>query len=160
MSAVLSPGEHVIRRMRDNDLPWVLRVERASYDFPWTEGVFRDCLRVGYGCWVLHDARSIAGHLILSVVAGEAHVLNLCVHPDQQGRGLGAQLLEYGLSAASRLGAEMVFLEVRPSNQVAVRLYERAGFGEVGLRKSYYPAPGGAREDALILARALLPDND
>ncbi len=157
MSAVLSPGEHGIRRMRESDLSWVLEVERAAYDFPWTEGVFRDCLRVGYGCWVLHDARATAGHLVMSVVAGEAHVLNLCVHPGRQGQGLGAELLEYGLSAASRLGAEMAFLEVRPSNLPAIRLYERAGFGEVGIRKSYYPAPGGAREDALILARALFP---
>ncbi|MCC5857015.1 MAG: ribosomal protein S18-alanine N-acetyltransferase [Ectothiorhodospiraceae bacterium] len=156
MSAVLSAGgARIIRRMLESDLAAVLKVEKAAYDFPWGEGVFRDCLRVGYGCWVLELSERPVAHLIMSVAVGEAHVLNLCVHPDWHGRRLGAELLQHGLRMATRLGAEMVFLEVRPSNAAAMQLYHRLGFAEVGLRKSYYPAPGGAREDALILARNL-----
>ncbi len=156
MSAVPAPAAgHVIRRMTETDLTAVLDTEQAGYEFPWTTGVFRDCLRVGYACWVLEHERRAVGHLIMSVVAGEGHVLNLCVHPRYQGQGFGAALLEHGLRMAGRLGADMVFLEVRPSNVPALRLYEHWGFSELGVRKSYYPAPGGAREDALILARNL-----
>ncbi len=156
MSAVPASGAgRAIRRMAETDLAAVLETEQAGYDFPWTEGVFRDCLRVGYGCWVLEREARPVGHLIMSVVAGEGHVLNLCVHPRYQGQGLGAALLEHALCMAGRLGADMMFLEVRPSNLPAIRLYDRWGFAELGIRKSYYPAPGGAREDALVLARNL-----
>lgn len=157
MSAVRSPSDPAVRLMRDRDLPDVLRIERRAYDYPWTEGVFRDCVRVGYGCWVLECDGVPAGYLILSVAAGEAHVLNLCVDPAMHGRGLGRMLLEHGLSAAVSLRAGTVFLEVRPSNTPAVRLYERMDFVEVGIRPGYYPSPGGCREDAAILARVLNP---
>lgn len=156
MSAVLSPGADAdIRRLRETDLRDVLRIERSAYAFPWTEGVFRDCLRVGYGCWGRDSGSGVAGYLIQSVAAGEAHVLNLCVDPARHGQGIGRELLEHGLYTAARLGAETVFLEVRPSNTRAVRLYEKLGFGEVGIRPGYYPLPGGRREDAMILARIL-----
>ena len=157
VSAVVQSEKWEIRRMRESDLAEVLAVERAGYGFPWTEAVFRDCLRVGYGCWLLEYGGQVSGHLILSVVAGEAHVLNLCIHPALQRRGLGGELLAHGLHCAARLGADMVFLEVRPSNRGALRLYESAGFGEVGQRPGYYPDRGGRREDALILARPLAP---
>ncbi|MCP1674984.1 ribosomal-protein-alanine N-acetyltransferase [Natronocella acetinitrilica] len=157
MNAVVRSENWEIRRMREADLSDVINVERAGYRFPWTEPVFRDCLRVGYGCWLLEYEGQTAGHLIVSVVAGEAHILNLCVHPGMQRRGLGRELLAHGLYSAARLGADIIFLEVRPSNRSALRLYESAGFGEVGQRPGYYPALGGRREDALILARPLTP---
>ncbi len=157
MSAVVRSENWEIRRMQDADLADVLAVERAAYRFPWTGAVFRDCLRVGYGCWLLGYEGRTSGHLILSVVSGEAHVLNLCVHPALQRRGLGRELLAYGLCCAARLGADMVFLEVRPSNRGALALYEATGFSEVGQRPGYYPEYGGRREDALILARSLTP---
>ncbi len=157
MSAVREPGIHRIRAMRLADVAAVVEIERRAYDFPWTRGVFRDCLRVGYSCWLMELGDTVAGYLIMSISAGEAHVLNLCVDPANQGRGLGAQLLEHGLCSAVRLGAETAFLEVRPSNIPAIRLYERLGFGEVGTRPRYYPGHGGNREDARIFARVLSP---
>nr|WP_216110693.1 ribosomal protein S18-alanine N-acetyltransferase [Aquisalimonas asiatica] len=144
-----------MRRMREHDVPEVLAIERSAYAFPWTAAVFRDCLRVGYGCWVLLNEGRVSGYLVMSVVAGEGHVLNLCVDPACHGRGFGRQLLESGIEHARRLGAETVFLEVRPSNRRAVDLYYRNGFCEVGVRPQYYPVAGGRREDALILARDL-----
>ncbi len=156
MSAVVEQGQEPSRRMREQDLTRVLEIERRAYDFPWTAGVFRDCMRVGYGCWVGLSADTVVGYLILSVVAGEAHVLNLCIDPARHGEGHGARLLEAGLDHAARLGAESIFLEVRPSNRPALQLYERRGFCEVGMRPGYYPVIGGRREDALILARQLL----
>lgn len=143
------------REMARADLPAVMRIERTAYDFPWTEGVFRDCLRVGYGCWVaLNETDSVAGYTLMSTAVDEAHVLNLCVGADYRRRGLGRFLLNHLISEARRDGMVRLLLEVRPSNEPAVALYHAHGFMQVGLRKRYYPAREG-REDALLLARHL-----
>ncbi|EXJ16608.1 ribosomal protein S18-alanine N-acetyltransferase [Imhoffiella purpurea] len=142
------------RPMRDDDLRAVLAVERQSYAFPWSLGIFEDCLRVGYSCWVGELGSEIAAHGIMSVAVGECHVFNLCVHPDHQRRGYGRRLLRHLLSQALERGAETAFLEVRASNAGARALYASEGFCEIGTRPRYYPAPGG-REDATLLARQL-----
>jgi ribosomal-protein-alanine N-acetyltransferase len=154
MSAVVSAPHPRLRAMREADLHAVLAVENAAYEFPWTYGIFRDCLRVGYLCFVYETPTALIGHGVMSVAAGECHILNLCVHPDWQRRGLGAELLEFLTGVAHRRGARMALLEVRVSNRAAYRLYTRLGFDEVGVRRGYYPARGG-REDAIILAREL-----
>jgi ribosomal-protein-alanine N-acetyltransferase len=141
--------------MEAADVPAVLAVERAGYPHPWTEGIFRDCLRAGYCCWVLEVEERMVGHGVLSVAVGEAHILNVCVHPDWQGRGLGRRILERMLRLAREHEADTAFLEVRVSNTVAQRLYESAGFNEIGLRRGYYPSDNG-REDAVVYAKALL----
>lgn len=155
MSAVPRTPADAIRPMDETDLAQVLRVERRSYQFPWTEAVFRDCMRVGYACWVRQEDGLVAGYLIMSMAAGEAHVLNLCVDRGFRRRGYGQELLEHAITTAERMAAETVFLEVRPSNTPALELYMRLGFSEVGTRPGYYPAHGGQREDGLILARPL-----
>jgi ribosomal-protein-alanine N-acetyltransferase len=154
MSALLKEPSPHLRPMEETDIGAVLAVERAGYPHPWTEGNFRDCLRAGYCCWVLEQDGAIIGHGVLSVAVGEAHVLNVCVHPDRQGRGLGRRILERLLRLAREHEADTAFLEVRASNTVAQRLYESAGFNEIGLRRGYYPAHKG-REDAVVYARDL-----
>ena len=145
-----------IRPMQLADLPDVLRNERRGYTHPWTEGIFRDCLRNnGQECWLLMYSETAVGHGILSVAAGESHLLNVCVHPDFQGNGFGRVLVEHLLDRARAREASTIFLEVRPSNVVACELYEKLGFNEVGIRENYYPAYVG-REDAIVLAKELL----
>ena len=134
MSAVLRPEQPRVRPMTASDIEQVMAIEEASYDFPWTPGIFRDCLRVGYGCWVLEIAHRIAGYGILGVGADEAHLLNLCVDPERRGEGLGRRLLDRIVDLAVWHRAASIFLEVRPSNASAVRLYQRAGFELVGRR--------------------------
>ncbi len=146
-----------MRPMEFVDLPHVLKNERRGYTHPWNEGIFRDCLRSGYECWLLVYRSRIIGHGILSVAAGESHLLNVCIHPDCQGHGFGKALVEYMLVIARKREARRVFLEVRPSNQIACQLYEDLGFNEIGIRENYYPAYVG-REDALVLAMELLPE--
>ncbi|MCL7421032.1 MAG: ribosomal protein S18-alanine N-acetyltransferase [Methylobacter sp.] len=142
-----------IRRMTLSDLPGVITVERKSYEFPWGEDIFRDCFRARYECWVCEEQDKVLGYCIASIAVGEAHVLNICVDPAEQGQGIGRKLLE-NLIETARGRAETVFLEVRPSNTVAIALYENLGFNEIGIRKDYYPAENG-REDALMLALEL-----
>jgi ribosomal-protein-alanine N-acetyltransferase len=145
----------LIRPMHDADLPAVAALERSSYQFPWTEGIFRDCLRVGYVCRVIESGAQtgsgqIIGYGILSAGAGEAHVLNLCVGEEFRCRGFGRCMLNHLLERARGCGVREAFLEVRPSNTNAIRLYQSMGFEQIGIRRGYYQAPAG-REDAVVL---------
>jgi ribosomal-protein-alanine N-acetyltransferase len=142
--------ESTIRPMNEADVGTVVALEREAYLFPWSEGIFRDCLRVGYLCRVIELAGNVVGFGIMSAGAGEAHVLNICVRTDLRCRGLGARMLDYLLDRAYAAGMLEAFLEVRPSNLAAIRLYQAAGFEQVGTRRGYYQAVGG-REDAAVL---------
>ena len=154
MSAVLKLPRFGLRQMTDADLCAVMQIEANAYDFPWSEGIFRDCLRVGYGCWIYAEGSEIVAYGVISTAVRECHLLNLCVKPNMQGRGLGRRMLRRLLRIAAQLDADTAILEVRPSNTRAIHLYLSEGFNEVGRRKAYYPANEG-REDALILAKAL-----
>ena len=146
--------EALIRPMRTLDVAQVVAIERASYQFPWSEGIFRDCLRVGYVCRVVGTARELMGYGVMSSGAGEAHILNLCIGESFRCRGLGRGLMLSLIERAGMLGAGEAFLEVRPSNTAAIRLYLSMGFAQVGVRRGYYQAVGG-REDAAVLKLAL-----
>jgi len=138
------------RPMAEGDVARVIEVERAAYLFPWSEGIFRDCLRVGYFCRVAFLDGDLAGYGVMSTGAGEAHILNLCVHQPFRCRGVGRSLLGLLLDRAAALGMHEAYLEVRPSNTTAIRLYHSLGFEQVGVRRGYYQAIGG-REDAAVL---------
>lgn len=154
MSAILKESALDIRPMQEEDLQEVLEIERQSYPYPWTSTIFSDCLRAGYSCWVCGRNGVIEGYGVISVAAGESHLLNLCVRPDSQQQGIGRKMLRHLIAIARRHDAEVLFLEVRLSNQFARSLYQDEGFNELGTRRDYYPTAGG-REDALILARIL-----
>ncbi|WP_132998999.1 ribosomal protein S18-alanine N-acetyltransferase [Luteimonas arsenica] len=145
-----------MRPMRVDDLDAVMVVERRAYPWPWTIGIFRDCLSAGYPAWVLMEGGAYIGHGVLSVAADEAHVLNVCIDPARQGRGHGRALLRAMVEAARGRGACRVFLEVRPSNPAAFALYQDEGFNEIGRRPRYYPADNHTREDAIVMAMELL----
>lgn len=154
MSAVLKDEEMVLRPMREHDLVQIVAVEQRAYEFPWSIGIFADCLRVGYCCWTLLAADTIIGYGIMAVAADEAHVLNLCIDPAHRRRGHARALLERLLGLAGEHRAAIVFLEVRPSNEAAIELYHQAGFQRIAVRRDYYPATVG-REDALVLGKHL-----
>ncbi len=154
MSALLESPLLTLRTMCEADVDEVMAVETSAYAYPWTHGIFHDCLRVGYGCWVCVLEEKIIGHGVMSVVAGECHILNVCLHPDWQHRGLGRKLVNSLLDIARQRQADTAFLEVRQSNLTALALYRSMGFNEIGVRRGYYPAAKG-RENAQILALTL-----
>jgi ribosomal-protein-alanine N-acetyltransferase len=153
MIAAIRP-ETSVRPMQATDLAGVHRVERAAYDYPWSQAVFRDCLLAGYYSLVLDVAGTVAGYAIMSMAAAEAHILNICVHPDYRRTGYGRRLLTALIGEARDVGIKQVFLEVRPSNHAAISLYLSAGFKQIGIRPAYYQAKGG-RENAVVFSLKL-----
>ncbi|BCX42439.1 ribosomal protein S18-alanine N-acetyltransferase [Stenotrophomonas sp. BSUC-16] len=155
MSAVTRPGPVSLRALRESDLNAVMAIELRGYPFPWTRGIFIDCLRAGYPGLAMERDGLLVGYGVLSIAADEAHVLNICIDPLAQSRGLGRQLLRALVQLAADRGAQRVFLEVRPSNTPALALYHSEGFNEIGRRPRYYPAAQG-REDAVVMAIELV----
>lgn len=153
MSAVLKPALR-FRPLQMADLDAVMAIEPEIYPFPWTRGNFSDSLKAGYSCWACETDGQLMGYAVLMMVLDEAHLLNISIAKEFQGRGLGRQLLEHVIGKARQHGGQMMFLEVRPSNKVALRLYEDVGFNEFSVRKGYYPAANG-REDAILMGLAL-----
>ena len=147
------------RRMTLDDIEQVMKIENEVYEFPWTGGIFSDCIRVGYHCWLALQQQTVVGHAIISIVADESHMLNLSIAGNHQGKGYGSQFIEFLVNEARRQQAQTMLLEVRPSNKVAINCYNGAGFNEIGCRKDYYPAHNG-REDALLLARHISPASE
>ena len=154
MAARPEPPLIRLERMRFSDVEAVVRIERTAYAFPWTSGMFADCIGSGHECWVAREEGTILGYAILAAGAGEAHLLNVCVRPTRRRCGHGTALVRHMIDRAAGCGARTLFLEVRPSNTGARRMYEDLGFREVGRRRNYYPA-GEGREDAEILALSL-----
>jgi ribosomal-protein-alanine N-acetyltransferase len=155
MSAQPKPSFRLLP-MQPGHLAQVLPIERRAYQFPWSEGIFRDCLKAAYSGWVLLDEGGVLlGYALMSMAVDEAHVLNLCVDPERQREGFGSFLLAHLLKLARAANATIVLLEVRRSNKTAIRLYETTGFQRLGVRKGYYPAVGG-REDALVFGLDLV----
>ena len=159
MSAVMKEPETPAleyRPLLEKDLATVAAIEATVYVFPWTLGNFRDSLLSGYqctGCWA---GRELVGYAIVMTALEEAHLLNIAVADVWQRRGIGAHFLQYIVDEVRGQHLEVLYLEVRPSNVSARRIYERFGFRQLGLRRDYYPAVAG-REDALFLGLNLAP---
>ncbi len=147
-------SELTFRQMALEDISDVIELENEVYQFPWTDRIFKDCIRVGYDCWLAHLGNTVVAHAVISIAAGESHILNLSVTRNHQGKGIGKQFIQFLLNIARNKRAQIMMLEVRPSNIRAINCYSSAGFNEIGCRKDYYPAPNG-KEDALLFAKQI-----
>lgn len=144
-----------LRPMQLADLDAVLAIEGVAYEFPWTRGNFIDSLHAGYTCWVLFDVHHrLIAYAVSMAGVEELHLLNLTVAPAEQGQGHARWLLDALVAHCRREAALMLWLEVRTANARARRLYERFGFREIGIRRGYYPAAQGRREDAVVMSLA------
>lgn len=156
MNALLHPAGRRLEPLHVEDLDALLAIEVQAYEFPWTRGNFIDSLAAGHAAWWLREGNGpMIGYFLAMRGVEEMHLLNLTVSPPQQGRGHAVWMLDRLCEIARGEGAAQLWLEVRPSNQRARRLYERYGFAEVGLRRGYYPAARGLREDALVMSLPL-----
>jgi ribosomal-protein-alanine N-acetyltransferase len=141
--------------MQESDLSTVMAIETAAYPFPWTLQNFKDSLQVGYRAKVLELDDHLVGYGLMSIGAGEANILNLCIHPNHQRNSHGRRILKHLLALAKQEEVTTVFLEVRTSNHAAIQLYLQTGFNQVGIRKGYYTEGKNQKEDGLILALEL-----
>jgi [ribosomal protein S18]-alanine N-acetyltransferase len=165
MSAVLKPPnalpqlEAQLEPMTSDWLEVVARVEQSAYEHPWSAGNFLDSIRAGYQAQLLTGgippSAELIGYFVAMQGVDEVHLLNITVAPAHQCQGWAHVMLDAVALWARTRGAQWVWLEVRPSNERARAVYARYGFREVGLRKLYYPATGGQREDAVVMSLAL-----
>lgn len=135
------------------DLDGVIAIEQASFNNPTTREWYEAELRRPAVCFIygLRTTEApVAAFCAFWLVADQAHINNLAVRPELRRQGLASQLLEAVIAEAAHLGAAVITLEVRRSNEPALRLYTGAGFREAGVRKNYYTNPV---EDALLLVR-------
>jgi ribosomal-protein-alanine N-acetyltransferase len=145
----------VLRDMTVDDVPRVVAIERASYTMPWSEATFRGLLRRRDAEMISAEAAGIViGYAAFWCVVDQGELGNVAVTAEWRGLGIGARLVEEVIRRAARRGVREVFLEVRPSNAVARKLYEQLGFRPVGRRRNYYQAPV---EDAIVLRTPVDP---
>lgn len=140
-----------IRELLTGDLAQVLDIERQCQSHPWPETVFRDCFRENYYFWAACHENKLIGFAVVAYLVDEAHLLNLCVHPRSQRKGVGRLLLRHVMAKALHEGIQKIILEVRVSNRTASRLYASEGFEVIGQRRGYYPSADG-HEDARVMA--------
>lgn len=161
MSAVLARStllELQFRPLVEADIPAVVAIEKNVYVFPWTAGNFSDSFLAGYHCWGCWHGENLIGYSIMMTAVEEAHLFNLAVTTPWQTQGIGASMLRLVIGQARKSGCNTMYLEVRPSNIAARRLYDRFGFQQLAVRRDYYPAITG-REDALFLGLDLRPSS-
>jgi len=152
----ISPTRNLyLRPLISLDIPSVLEIEEQVYDFPWSQQIFKDCLFAGYSNWGLIKDRELIGYALLSIAVEEAHILNICISPSFQKMGYATKFVKELFNIAKEKQAANMFLEVRPTNIAAVKLYNGLGFKEIGRRKAYYRAKEG-KEDAIVLSCRLV----
>lgn len=142
-------SELILREMREDDLPEILKIERESFSTPWSEYSFLNEIYKKYAISrVAMFERNIVGYICTNYVLHEAHILNLAVHPDFRRQGIATVLMDEALKELKKKGCVFIYLEVRASNISAIKFYELFKFKVVDVRKKYYIDPN---EDALLM---------
>jgi [ribosomal protein S18]-alanine N-acetyltransferase len=156
-----SSSERVLLPMTTAHIDAVMTIELAAYPFPWSRGNFIDSLAAGQAAWTLQgEAGRLLGYFVAMTGVEEMHLLNLTVAPEAQSRGHARFMLHELATLCRRQGARKLWLEVRQTNTRARSMYLRLGFAHVGVRKGYYPAALGRREDAVVMSLGLAEAHD
>lgn len=145
----------LLRPLNKNDVRQLFLIEQRTQQSPWSEEVFKQCILENYEGWVIEENEIIIGFVMMSLRAGESHILNLGIQPEFQRQGHASRLLQHALEEARKKGAGISYLEVRSSNYKAIALYKKFGFIQIGTRKDYYTYPLG-KEDAFVFAKDLI----
>jgi len=155
MNAVLQPIEAHFEPLDAGRLDAVVAVEQSAYAHPWSRSNFIDALAAGYQAQLLMADHTLLGYFVAMKGVDEVHLLNITVAPAHQRQGWAMIMLDALAIWARGQRAEWLWLEVRTGNLRAMQIYEAHGFRRVGLRKAYYPADRGQREDAIVMSLKL-----
>ncbi|MDP5293533.1 ribosomal protein S18-alanine N-acetyltransferase [Oceanimonas sp. CHS3-5] len=142
------------RPLTPADLDAMVMLEQSAHAHPWSPALLADAFGERYFTGALWHQNALLGYFIADRVLDESTLMNICVAPAHQGRGLGRQLLENYFAQCRTLGLGWLWLEVRASNRAALSLYASAGFEESGRRRNYYPTADG-HEDAVLMQKRL-----
>lgn len=145
-----------IRRMREEDIPQVVEIEKIAFSRPWSRSIFKATLLLPYAAYYVAvqeenefpEAQRILGMCGVKKIFEEGEISNVAVHPDFRGNGISRKMLEMLMREAREDGVRAFTLEVRAGNSIAIRLYESLGFRTEGVRRGYYDHPV---EDGLIM---------
>ncbi len=149
----MSDSPYRIERMSENDLPQVLAIEKASFPIPFSENLFRMELKLDVAhLYIVRVNSQATGYIDYWQIDPEMHIITIAVHPDWRAKGIGSALIQFLIEDARARKSELISLDVRPSNEAALKLYKKFGFKEAGRRKHYYQ---DNQEDALILSLTL-----
>lgn len=145
--------EILIRDLRPEDVSAVLTIEKASFSTPWSEILFmNEIFKPRSLAKAAMIGEKLVGYICANYLLEEGHILNVTVHPDHRQQGIASQLVHYMIDLLNIEGCRTIFLEVRISNEAALKMYEKAGFIQIGTRKAYYTLPV---EDAVIMSLQL-----
>ncbi len=143
----------LVRKMTEQDLDEIMLIEKEAFSLPWSRDSYLGELRNSFANYLVCDcAGEIAGYAGLWVVFEEAHITNVAVDKDFRGSGMGLALMQEAEKIARAKKADRIYLEVRPSNEIALNMYEKLNYVKTGLRKAYYVDNG---EDAIIMTKYL-----
>lgn len=152
----LEPFRIVFRSFEEKDAPAVAEIEKSCFSTPWSEQALLDSFRANTVFFVAESCGRVVGYAGLSHAADEGYVTNIAVLPEYRRLGVGSALTEMLIDFARENDLAFVSLEVRESNQNAIRVYSALGFERAGLRKNFYDAP---REDAVIMTKVIKSEN-
>lgn len=147
----INPGLH---DMTLADLDAILLIEKSVHTAPWTRGNFQDGLQSKNLAKVYAAKNKIIGYAVLMLAVDEVQLLNISIARQYQRQGFGMRLLSELKNSVRHLGMRRILLEVRPSNQAALGLYQAAGFVKIGVRRGYYKCVDVVAEQAMELIQA------
>ncbi|NKF49561.1 ribosomal protein S18-alanine N-acetyltransferase [Shewanella sp. WXL01] len=147
----VSANQYILQPLTEADVEQMLLVEQSAHSHPWSQAVLASCFGKLYRVTgIYNDQQTLLGFAIVQQIVDEVTLMDICVHQQAQGLGLGKQLLEQVITEAKQHNAVSILLEVRASNQAAIGLYLSQGFNQSGIRKNYYPTDSG-KEDAVLM---------
>ena len=138
----------------EEDLAEVVNIENRCHLTPWTSKNFIDSYGAKNLFKVLKNENDIIGYYIASFASDECELLNITIMSELQKKGFGELMLKDFFSECRKANIVNIFLEVRKSNLLAIRLYKKSGFNEIGIRNNYYQNKD-SKEDAILMGMAI-----
>ena len=138
----------IFRRMTENDLDKVAAMEKEIFSMPWSKESFRESLLQNYSYFFVAEEGDILGYCGVHNFGGDGEITNVAVDKNAREQGVATKMLYYAMEETKKIGVEAFTLEVRVSNEAAIKLYEKLGFENKGIRKNFYEKPV---EDAMIM---------